>query len=155
MISFYVDRGLGKTIQTIALIAALLQRDCEVGTLSSVRRVPASGADKGTVPPKMFLILCPTSVLQNWEQEFQAWGSFRVGIYHGANKDAVLDKVLANELEVRVLLCQGLFIRLLGVGLLVMFACTLEHLFPFRHACLGFCGGSSRRLLSCSFLRIL
>jgi SNF2 family DNA or RNA helicase len=94
-----VGRGLGKTIQTIALIAALLQRDGEVGTILSVKRVPESGAGKGT--QKMFLILCPTSVLQNWEQEFQAWGSFRVGIYHGANRDAILDKVQANELEVR------------------------------------------------------
>lgn len=92
------DMGLGKTIQTIALIAALLQRDGEVGTILSVKRVPESGAGKGT--QKMFLILCPTSVLQNWEQEFQAWGSFRVGIYHGANRDAILDKVQANELEV-------------------------------------------------------
>lgn len=101
---FYVDRGLGKTIQTIALIAALLQRECEVGSLNSLRRVPESGvADKGTGPSlKVFLILCPTSVLQNWEQEFQAWGSFRVGIYHGVNRDLVLDKVLANELEVRL-----------------------------------------------------
>lgn len=98
----FVGRGLGKTIQTIALIAALLQKDGEVGTIRSVRRLPEGGAGKGAVPPqKVFLILCPTSVLQNWEQEFQAWGSFRVGIYHGANRDAILDKVQANELEVR------------------------------------------------------
>ncbi|KAG0630503.1 hypothetical protein M758_1G182900 [Ceratodon purpureus] len=95
------DMGLGKTIQTIALIAALLQNDGEVGAIRPVRRLPEGGAGKGTVPPqKVFLILCPTSVLQNWEQEFQAWGSFRVGIYHGANRDAILDKVQANELEV-------------------------------------------------------
>jgi len=76
-----------------------------------MRRLPERGAaDKGTVP-KMFLILCPTSVLHNWEQEFQAWGSFRVGIYHGVNRDVVLDKVHAHELEVRGLLCQGLFIK--------------------------------------------
>lgn len=93
------DMGLGKTIQTIAFIAALLDRDCEVGALSSVR---SGAANKGTVvpPSKVFLILSPTSVLQNWEQEFQAWGSFRVGIYHGANRDGILDKVHAHELEV-------------------------------------------------------
>lgn len=107
LISFNVDRGLGKTIQTIAFIAALLDRECEVGALSSVRS--GAAANKGTVvlPSKVFLILCPTSVLQNWEQEFQAWGSFRVGIYHGANRDAILDKVHAHELEVRESLSQA------------------------------------------------
>lgn len=118
-----VGRGLGKTIQTIALIAALLERDGEVGSIRSVRRLVDDG--KGTVPPqKVFLILCPTSVLQNWEQEFQAWGSFRVGIYHGPNRDAVLDKVQANELEVHAQLClsQGLVVclhRVFGSELLL------------------------------------
>ena len=49
---------------------------------------------------KVFLILCPTSVLRNWQQEFEAWGAFRVGIYHGVQRDAVMAKVEAGDLEV-------------------------------------------------------
>lgn len=93
--------GLGKTIQTISFIAALLQRDGEIRAIRSLRLLPESGVDKGVVPfHEVFLILCPTSVLQNWEQEFQAWGSFKVGIYHGVNRDAIMKKVQADELEV-------------------------------------------------------
>jgi SNF2 family DNA or RNA helicase len=49
---------------------------------------------------KKFLIVCPTSVLKNWEQEFQAWGSFRVGIYHGAQREEVMATAKAGDLEV-------------------------------------------------------
>jgi SNF2 family DNA or RNA helicase len=49
---------------------------------------------------KVFLIVCPTSVLRTWEQEVQTWGSFRVGIYHGAQREAVMAKAEAVDLEV-------------------------------------------------------
>lgn len=39
-------------------------------------------------------------MIQNWENEFEAWGSFEVGIYHGALRDSVLCKVEAKTLEV-------------------------------------------------------
>lgn len=96
-----VHRGLGKTIQTIALIAALLQRN-DVGLGDG--KVAAAAHSEGVILlKKVFLILCPTSVIQNWEQEFQAWGNFKIGIFHGVNRDTVLSKIEANDLEVLAL----------------------------------------------------
>ncbi|PWA68372.1 hypothetical protein CTI12_AA309280 [Artemisia annua] len=42
------------------------------------------GVDKG---PN--LIICPSSVIQNWEDVFSKWSTFSVAIYHGANHDKV------------------------------------------------------------------
>jgi len=33
------------------------------------------------------LIIVPSSVVHNWEREFQTWGYFEVGIYAGTPKD--------------------------------------------------------------------
>lgn len=100
-----VHRGLGKTIQTIALIAALLQRNDEM----CHGKVAAAAHSEGVMPlKKVFLILCPTSVIQNWEQEFQAWGNFKIGIFHGVNRDTVLSKIEANDLEVLALLLESI-----------------------------------------------
>lgn len=49
---------------------------------------------------KVVLIICPTSVVQNWEQEFHAWGEFQVGICHGLQRETVLARVVAKEVEI-------------------------------------------------------
>ena len=54
------DMGLGKTLQTIAFLAAVLKS-------------PAAIEHAGG-PPSPALIVCPTSVLTNWERELNQWG---------------------------------------------------------------------------------
>ena len=70
------DMGLGKTVQTVAFLAAVLKS-------------PASRA------PPPALIVCPTSVLSNWENELRRWGDalgpryapgFRVEKIHGPTR---------------------------------------------------------------------
>ncbi|EPS65460.1 hypothetical protein M569_09312, partial [Genlisea aurea] len=87
------DMGLGKTIQTIAFLAAVYGRssssDSHVG---KKRRL-----DKGPV-----LIICPSSVIVNWEAEFSGWSSFTVSVYHGPNRDSILDRMKSHALEVLI-----------------------------------------------------
>ncbi|KAH9608995.1 hypothetical protein KSS87_022694 [Heliosperma pusillum] len=86
------DMGLGKTIQTIAFLAAVFGKDTESGDPATVKR-----NQQGPV-----LIIGPASVLQNWENEFSNWSTFRVSIYHGPNRDLILNKVEGHELEVMI-----------------------------------------------------
>jgi SNF2 family DNA or RNA helicase len=48
------------------------------------------------------LIICPSSIIQNWESEFSKWSNFSVSIYHGANRDLVYDKLESNGVEVLI-----------------------------------------------------
>lgn len=49
---------------------------------------------------KQVLIVAPTSVLRNWEQEFHAWGAFEVAIYHGVHRESVLNKLESRILQI-------------------------------------------------------
>ncbi|KAJ4845600.1 Swi5 complex subunit Swi2 [Turnera subulata] len=86
------DMGLGKTIQTIAFLAAVFGKDGESGD-SAV----SQAGRKGPV-----LIICPTSVIHNWESEFSRWSSFSVALYHGANRDLILEKLDAGGVEILI-----------------------------------------------------
>lgn len=48
------------------------------------------------------LIVCPTSVIHNWESEFSTWANFSVSVYHGANRDLILEKLEGSAVEVLI-----------------------------------------------------
>ncbi|CAN8295742.1 unnamed protein product [Cochlearia groenlandica] len=82
------DMGLGKTIQTIAFLAGVYRKDSDAGDASVLGPV---------------LIICPSSVIHNWESEFSRWASFfKVSVYHGANREMILEKLNARGVEVLV-----------------------------------------------------
>nr|XP_027061530.1 switch 2-like isoform X1 [Coffea arabica] len=89
------DMGLGKTIQTIAFLAAVFGKDEEADNLTSLR---------GNQPEKndCVLIVCPTSVIHNWENEFSKWAPFSIAVYHGPNRDLIIDKLEAREVEILI-----------------------------------------------------
>ncbi|KAM7249321.1 hypothetical protein ACFE04_016394 [Oxalis oulophora] len=89
------DMGLGKTIQTIAFLAAVYGKDGE--SRNSTMLEENMGAKKRPV-----LIVCPSSVIQNWEIEFSRWATFNVAIYHGANRESIIDRVGAHEIEILI-----------------------------------------------------
>lgn len=88
-------RGLGKTIQTIAFLAAIFEKDEESGESITLR-----GNQVGKKGP--VLIICPTSVIHNWESEFSRWASFSVSLYHGTNRDLILEKLKAGGVEILI-----------------------------------------------------
>ncbi|XP_028761649.1 LOW QUALITY PROTEIN: switch 2-like [Neltuma alba] len=85
------DMGLGKTIQTIAFLAAVFGKDGEYMPKENqaMKRDPV-------------LIICPTSVIHNWESEFSKWANFSVSIYHGSNRDLIYDKLEAHGVEILI-----------------------------------------------------
>ena len=62
------DMGLGKTLQTITFINSIYDQIDKV------------------------LIVCPVSILLNWENEFKKFSDIDVHIFHGANREFKTDK---------------------------------------------------------------
>lgn len=83
---------MGKTIQAIAFLAAVYEKDPDPDLKSHKEN---QAVKKGPV-----LIICPSSVILNWESEFSKWSTFNVAVYHGANRDLVIDKLKSDGVEV-------------------------------------------------------
>ncbi|XP_019193932.1 PREDICTED: switch 2 [Ipomoea nil] len=88
------DMGLGKTIQTIAFLAAVYGKDADVTDSTSI-----SGdlERKGPV-----LVVCPTSVIHNWENEFSKWATFSVYVHHGPNRELIIEKLERYGVEITI-----------------------------------------------------
>ena len=114
--------GLGKTVQMISLIAALLKKTgtgldlLEINQhCNKVKKTlqareeskhqalltgfgiknDADDALETIETPRFtpILIIVPSSVVDNWQNEFKTWGHFNVGVYAGSNREKALDRI--------------------------------------------------------------
>ncbi|KAF2124486.1 hypothetical protein P153DRAFT_350564 [Dothidotthia symphoricarpi CBS 119687] len=95
------DMGLGKTIQVIAFLTAAFgkkgtKRDSKC--MRKVRRI-----NDGRWYPRI-LIVCPGTLMQNWEDELTKWGWWEVYRYHGnpADRKGVLGAAAKGMLEIMI-----------------------------------------------------
>lgn len=115
------DMGLGKTVQTIAFLAAVLgghtgasrdhgtdsdyrpanrtSHDNTAGSGGHVTGHVAGATDLGG-QREPCLVIVPTSLLTNWEREFNMWGKFRLRVYRGNTRGSTLAAAAAGNLQV-------------------------------------------------------
>ncbi|GMH36245.1 hypothetical protein BSKO_04113 [Bryopsis sp. KO-2023] len=86
------DMGLGKTVQCVAFATALLQSE----------RLTCCGKKDEGKNRWPLLVVCPTSVIENWVREFSTWSTLKVGVYHGAGpiREATLEAAERGDAEI-------------------------------------------------------
>ncbi|XP_065069510.1 DNA excision repair protein ERCC-6-like 2 isoform X2 [Rhopilema esculentum] len=92
------DMGLGKTVQVIALISAAFGKTgTKEDVIPSFMKKKKEQARERDGP---FLIVSPSSVLYNWEDELNTWGYFSISRFHRASKTETIEKAKRRKLDV-------------------------------------------------------
>jgi len=89
------DMGLGKTVQVIAFLSALFEKE---GGEEDKRLIRELRIGDRKVQP--VLVICPSSVLCNWEEELNTWGHFSVVRFHKGDKEETLRMARKGSIEV-------------------------------------------------------
>ncbi|KAF2822553.1 hypothetical protein CC86DRAFT_357488 [Ophiobolus disseminans] len=96
------DMGLGKTIQVIGFLTAAFGKTatkCDAKCMRQIRRY-----GEGRWYPRI-LIVCPGTLMSNWEDELTKWGWWEVSRYHGSNaadRKGVLAAAANGRLEIMI-----------------------------------------------------
>ncbi|KAL5116345.1 hypothetical protein ACEQ8H_005803 [Pleosporales sp. CAS-2024a] len=95
------DMGLGKTIQVIAFLTAAFGKRGNSSDAKCMRAIRREGNHRWY--PRI-LIVCPGTLMQNWEDELTKWGWWEVSRYHGnaGDRKGVLGAAAKGMLEIMI-----------------------------------------------------
>ena len=94
------DMGLGKTVQVIACLTAAYGK---TGDKRDEKRMRKMRRSQNRWYPRT-LIICPGTLISNWQDEFRRWGWWHVDVYHGPAdaKDAAISAAHSGRTEVMI-----------------------------------------------------
>lgn len=95
------DMGLGKTVQVIAFLTAAFGKTGDERDAKRMRKARQCGETFWY--PKV-LIICPSSLIHNWQSELETWGWWNIYVYHGKqeDKEAALEAAKHGSLEIMI-----------------------------------------------------
>ncbi|KAK5948015.1 hypothetical protein OHC33_010943 [Knufia fluminis] len=92
------DMGLGKTIQVIAFLTAMYGKTGDERDAKRMRKMR-----RAQKPYFKTLIICPGSLMANWQDELDRWGWWHSELFHGSGKrDEVLELAKGGYLEIMI-----------------------------------------------------
>ena len=92
------DMGLGKTIQVVGFLTAAFGK---TGDERDAKRLRKMVRYRTRWYPRI-LIICVGSLIENWRNELNRWGWWKVEVYHGSGKEDVLKAARSGALEIMI-----------------------------------------------------